>query len=87
MPSSTESVTAQIIWTVADETNSDPLDLPALHDAVDPDSLEMLIEGMSEGAIAFTYADRSITVRADGVVDVEESPPAVDAPVSAEVGD
>lgn len=87
MPSRTESVTTRIVRTVADETDRDPLEMPALHDAVDPDGLEMLVEGMSEGAIAFTYADRSITVRADGDVDVEEAIPAVDAPSPMEVGD
>ncbi|NHN40462.1 hypothetical protein G9C85_02270 [Halorubellus sp. JP-L1] len=87
MASTTESVTTRIVRSVADATDSDALELPPLYDAVDPDGLETLVEGMAEGAVAFTYADRTVTVRADGHVDVDEPAPEVGASTRTAVSD
>lgn len=82
-----DGVTTRIVRAVADETDRDVLDMPVLHHSVDPDGLEQLVEGMSEGAITFTYADRTVTVYADGAVDVDESALELDAPSPTAIGD
>lgn len=62
------TVSERIIQTVAETTNSDPLELTPLYDAVDPEALDALIDGMSDGEISFTYAGHEVTAKSDGTV-------------------
>lgn len=64
-----EELHTQIVTTVAEVTRTDPLQLPPLFDAVDPDALESLFAptttGTRLGTIEFPYAGRTVTVEFD----------------------
>lgn len=67
-----ESISEQVIRTVADVTGRDELDLPPLYGRVDPDALDGVIAGMPEGNVTFEYAGCEITVTADEQVRINE---------------
>ena len=61
----------QIVDEVADATGADPLELPPLYEAADPEAIEALTEHASADSdlrIEFSYADCTVSVRADGSV-------------------
>lgn len=61
-----------VIERVATRENIDPVRLdPPLHDVVDPDALDALCSGLPV-EIAFSYCGYTVTVRADGSVDVAD---------------
>lgn len=70
-----QKVGDRVVQAVATVSGVDPLALPPLYDAVDPDALDALVEGMGEGKVVFTYAECEITVTASGTIDVEGSGP------------
>lgn len=53
-----------IVERVADRENVDPLDLPPLHDTVDPDALSALFASPGKGPenVTFTYNGYRVTV-------------------------
>lgn len=57
-----EPLSERIVRTVATVTNTDPIDLPTLYGAVDPDALDTLVDGMAMGEVTFTYAGCEVTV-------------------------
>lgn len=60
---------------VAAKADTDPLDLPPLHTAVDVDALTALVDhhdGSGDLEITFPYMDYSVTVTGDGAVTVHE---------------
>lgn len=57
-----QSISAQIVQSVGTHTETNPLALPPLSDAVDPDALETAIRTMSAGKIQFEYAGHTVTV-------------------------
>ncbi|QKY19167.1 hypothetical protein B4589_001780 [Halolamina sp. CBA1230] len=71
-----QGVAERVVGAVATVSGVDPLVLPPLYDAIDPDALDALVEGMTDGEVVFTYAECEITVTAAGVIDVEGSGPA-----------
>ena len=66
-----------VVVAVAAATRSDPLELPPLYDAVDPDALSDLFEPSPtgakrfEGTVTFEYADHLVTVEGEGTITVE----------------
>lgn len=68
----------KVIEEVAEFKGVDPIHLPPLYDALDPDALDTLFEPAGNGAtrgngsIEFTYAQQRVTVHADGRVLVSE---------------
>mgnify|MGYP006293503137 CR=1 FL=1 len=70
------SLTERIVEATTDVTGADPLDLPPLYDAVDPDALEVLCDcDDADGPLVeFAYAGCGITVRGDGSVRVTPEP-------------
>ncbi len=50
------------------------MELPPLYDAVDPDALNAVAAGLSEGQVKFPYAGYDVTVYGDGTVTLEERP-------------
>ncbi|GAB3423567.1 hypothetical protein GCM10027435_29710 [Haloparvum alkalitolerans] len=60
---------------VAEETDTDVLELPPLFDAVDPDGLNDTVATMEAGEVTFAYAGRTVTVTADGDVRVSDDAP------------
>lgn len=65
------TVSVRVVQNVANTTDSDPLELPPLYDAVDPDALDTLVGRMSDGVVSFTYAGHVVTVTSEGSITLE----------------
>lgn len=64
-------LTAAILEEVADEAETDPLELPSLHGSVDADSLERCVESTGpDSRFRFTYYQHFVTVSGTGDVSV-----------------
>lgn len=66
-------LTTDVVYTVADVSDTDPTDLPPLYDAIDTDALNDLVAGSHDGAlrtIAFQYCGYTVTVTGDGDINV-----------------
>lgn len=50
------------------------MELPPLYEAVDPDALNAVVSGLSEGQVEFPYAGYDVTVYGDGTITLEERP-------------
>ena len=87
MPKGRETATEAVIQTVAETTDTDPLELPPLYETIDPDALDALIADMQAGTISFTYTDCEITVHSDGTVTIDEPPADKPAPEAARSDD
>lgn len=75
----TDQLFFDVVRAVADAADADPLDLPPLYDAVDPDSFDVLLSlpaeldgGESTEVASFTYWEYDVTVFGDGSVDLTE---------------
>ena len=68
------SASEQVVQTVANQSDTDALDLPPLFNTLDPDSLDTLIREMDEGMVSFDYAGYNISVNTNGGVDVDAQP-------------
>jgi len=68
-----ESVSERVIEAVATTSNADPLELPPLYDAVDPDALDALVTGIADGKVMFAYAGYEVTLTSEGAVTIEET--------------
>lgn len=59
-------LTARIVEAVARQTGTDPLELPPLFEAVDPDAIETLCgpheNGRCECTVSFEYADHTVKI-------------------------
>lgn len=62
----------RVVQTVAETTATDPLELPPLFEAVDPDALDAFVRSLERGSVTFTYAGRSVTVDSDGSVTIDQ---------------
>ena len=72
-PRTEKSVVQEIVERVADELGEDPFDLPVLHDVVDTDALNSLVDGSSDAdalCVTFSYAGCRIEVTGSGAVTV-----------------
>lgn len=67
-----ETVSERVVRSVADNTNTDPLELPPLFDTVDPDALDALVRSLSDGELTFTYAGCAVTVDSTGAVELAD---------------
>ena len=76
---SVESVALQVVSTVAIAAETDPLDLPPLHYAVDTDALAELSQATIDGPsntvpnVTFAFADYIVNVHSKGVISVQPS--------------
>lgn len=67
-----DDASTSVVLAVAAELGVDPLEMgPRLHDRLDPDALDALVETMTDGHVEFTMADRRVRVDADGRISVE----------------
>ena len=73
VPEEPSTISERVVQQVAAKTGRDPLQLPVLHDILDPDALDALIEGISDGQVSFTYAGHEVTVTSDGEITLEET--------------
>lgn len=51
-----------VVATVADRSGTDPVALPPLYDAIDPDALDKIFRGDLPGRVSFPYAGYEVTV-------------------------
>ncbi|MCU4975984.1 hypothetical protein OB955_25245 [Halobacteria archaeon AArc-m2/3/4] len=73
---SEETPVFAVVSAVAEASGADPLELPPLGRAIDPDALNELFTGRSESTVAevtFQYADYDVTVRGNGEVHVRSA--------------
>ncbi|NUC73389.1 hypothetical protein HTZ84_13880 [Haloterrigena sp. SYSU A558-1] len=74
---SSETPSLAIVERVAALDGTDPLSLPPLYDAVDPEALDSLFQSSSTdgprttGSVQFTYYGYDVRVDADGEIAVE----------------
>ena len=67
-------VAEAVVEATAEATGTDPLAMDPLYNAVDPDGLESLVGGPSDGAnamVSFNYEGCRVTVYRGGRVEVE----------------
>lgn len=69
----------RVVEAVANDSDTDALDLPPLFDSVDPDALDGVVRSMSDGYVSFIYAGRRVTVTSRGDIRVEGYSPPGDA--------
>lgn len=67
----------QIVETVAEATEQDPMEMPQLNDYVDPDALDKLLgaaaaKGAETAHVSFDYDGVRVTVDSTGAVTLEE---------------
>lgn len=74
MEGSSRLLTERVVRAVAAHTDSDPLELPPLYEAIDPDALNAGVHASGESELSFHYAGRVVTATGDGTIDVSESP-------------
>lgn len=68
------STSVAVVYTVAEAEGTDPLDLPPLYDAIDPDYLDRLGDDPTADDYArFTYAGYRVHATASGDVTVLDS--------------
>ncbi len=73
------SPTAAVVQTLAAAAGCDVMDLDPLHDYVDPDALETIVDGdrgVAVGrstSVSFAVGSRQVTVHSDGEVVVRET--------------
>jgi hypothetical protein len=67
-----------VVHAVASATDTDPLELPALYETIDPDALNAIIGSMADGKVVFEYADCTVTVDSLGDIYVDGSSPDAD---------
>lgn len=80
-----DAVSRQVVEMVADELTVDPVKLPPLYEAIDPDILDAHFAPATShhcprfGQVTFTYVGYEITVAYDGklVITLDEYNPAV----------
>ena len=65
-------VAGRIVESVADSSDSDPLELPPLYERIDPDALEAFVAGTEDGLVEFRYAGHAVTVDSRGEVQVDD---------------
>ncbi|WP_306058621.1 HalOD1 output domain-containing protein [Natronococcus wangiae] len=70
------AVSQRVVRAVAAELDADPLEMDRLYEAIDPEGLNALFEPTKRGleratgTVTFRYANCTVTVRADGDVEV-----------------
>lgn len=75
--SDSETYTNRIVEAVADECDSDVLDLPPLYHSIDPEALESVLDrpgrdtGTSHRKVQFYYAGYLVTVDGDGEITLQ----------------
>lgn len=73
MPETEGAIPDRVVHRVATAKGRDPLELPVIDDAIDPDALAKVIDEMSAGEVSFTYAGKEVTITSDGEITLEES--------------
>ncbi|QLD90356.1 hypothetical protein HWV07_15455 [Natronomonas salina] len=73
MPETEGAIPDRVVHRVAETQGRDPLELPVIDDAINPDALEKVINEMTAGEVSFAYAGQEVTITSDGEITLEES--------------
>jgi hypothetical protein len=79
-PDDSEAVSHAVVEAVASARDTDPLELPPLYDAVDPDALNRLFDyehaatSSATACIQFRMAECDVVVHRDGTVEATADP-------------
>lgn len=65
-----DALIIQIVTTIAEKEQCDPLALPPISDIVDPDALEQVAGGVGVTEISFSYSGYHVRIEDDGHVAV-----------------
>lgn len=65
-----ESLSLQIIQEIANETGTDPVELPPLYHTIDPTLIDALPE---RATLTFPYQGYTVAIDGDGAVTIRES--------------
>lgn len=71
---STHSLTVTVVEQVANRENVDPLELPPLHDAIDPDALDALFDKPEAAVDGVTFRYQGYEVVVEGPERVRVTP-------------
>lgn len=63
----------RVVERVSEAAGIDPLTLPPLYDAIEPDALDALIGSMVQGSISFEYAGHQVAVDSHGTITVDHN--------------
>jgi len=77
---SQESISTRVVRAIAEEKGVDPAALPPLHDTVDTDALDALVDDTDRRGgctVQFSYAGRTVRVH-DGEITLETPDPSPD---------
>jgi hypothetical protein len=68
-----EQISQTIVQHVASESETDAIELQPLYEVIDPDALDAIVNSYSssDSSMTFTYNDYTVTVDADGAVNLE----------------
>ena len=69
-PSESGSASERLVEVVAEQTNTDPVELPPLYDTIDPEALDALFATLADGCLEFQYAGQTVRLESDGGVHV-----------------
>lgn len=64
-----------VVEAVSAAEGRDPMSLPLLRDAVDPEALDTLCRTSGRHTVSFEYSDSHVTIERDGSITVEVRPP------------
>jgi len=65
----------QILTRIAEERDSDIVELPHLYKSLDPEWLDTVIESLDDGGVSFTYAGFDVDVTNDVEITLSSSSP------------
>ncbi|MDQ2051827.1 HalOD1 output domain-containing protein [Natronolimnohabitans sp. A-GB9] len=70
-----DSPSLSVIEALADELETDPVELEPLYHFVDPEALDQLFQEGTHGdvRVEFVYGDHTVAVQGDGTVVVDET--------------
>ena len=66
------SPSERVILAVAEQTNTDPVELPPLYHTIDPEALDAFLATWEDGLIEFQYAGHSVSIECDGTIHLTE---------------
>ena len=65
-------VSERVVQQVAARSGTDPMELPRLYDAIDPDALDAVLADLPAGEVRFRYAGYTVSVENGGDVRLDE---------------
>lgn len=79
MPTNERPASVRVMEALSAQANVDPLELRPLYEVVDPDALDALFRGTSDGrsaptTVRFEYEGYTVAVRGDGEIQISDAP-------------